>query len=173
MTWKVPRWFGAEWVALNQRFRDTYGERAAEPVEMIAHCVKDRRDRPSAQDIKHTLLRIADRPAAADLRRIDGYTMAELSTVAMQQHGTLNVRTLTPLQLAECARLALRRSRRGSGTSPTDDLAVDLVRALLRIAPDLSPTERDAMLHDALVACRLGAGKKTIERLITKAGQVR
>lgn len=175
LTWNIRRWSEAAWVAEITRLRSTYGHDVAEAVEMVAHMVKDRLDRPTAQDIKHTLRRIASRPATSNLSRLDGYTSAMLATVSQRQHGTTSYRRLQHEQLAECARLALELPLRGSGTNSSDDLALVLVRALLHVMPACSPTDRDKMLSDALCACHLGAGKKTVERLITKAkrGQVR
>ncbi len=152
--------------------RDLYGEQVAEAVEWVAHLVNDARDRPSAQDIKHTLRRIVEKPGAVDLRLLDGYSKAELVTVALQQHRTWRLHDLSPQQLAECARLALQRPRRGSGPNSTDGYALMLVTKLLSLTPTSTPAERDEMLSNALLACGLGAGKKTVERLLTKAGQV-
>lgn len=173
LTWRVARWSEAAWVRERDGLRAEYGDRAAEIVEWFAHLIHDRRDRPSAQDMKLTLRWIAAKPARANLRRVDGYSEAALATVAWRLYRTTNLQELAPTQLADCARQALRLVGRGSGAPETDELATAMVKALLdihRSAP-LPISERDALLRDALLACGLGAGDKTVQRLLTKVGQ--
>lgn len=138
-------------------------------VEMFAAMASDHRDQPSAQDVKRTLRAISTRPGAGDLRRLDAHTEAALLRGAWQKFKIADVCSLTSDQAADCAHEALLTWDKKSGPVPVDALSLSLVRGLLEIRPGMPAKDRNAMVRDALLACKFTGGKKTIERLLTKA----
>lgn len=149
--------------------RAQYGDTIAEAVEECAYMVTIRRGLPTGQDVKHTLRAIAEAPASANLRRIDGWTEAELVTVAAKRYRVINLKTLPPDLLADCARAALARFKSGRVRTPTDDLAVTMIRRLLRLASDQTLEQHRTLVGAALAAVRLAHSEKTLDRLLAKA----
>lgn len=172
LTWRVRRWSTAAWVDPLPAIAKQYGERIADVVEWHAHVVDDNRDRPSAQDRKHTLRAIAEAPATADLRHVDGYTEAALTTHAQRRYQCLWLADLTAEQLRDCALGALAEFRADDGRLSTDTVAVRLVADLLRAGAPADAVARDTLIADALRACHLGSSSKNIARLLTEAQRI-
>jgi hypothetical protein len=173
LTWKTGRWSEGAQVEPLPVLREQYGDDVGDVAEFVRSLVQDRRDQPNAQDVKRTLQSIVDDPVGADLDRLDEQTHCELQREALSRFREPYIAKLSPEQLVLCAAAARAGYRRAAGAPPTDDLALILVRAMLHhCPPTMQASERDTMLGEALLACQLGAGGKTVERLVRKARQV-
>lgn len=174
LTWKTRRWSEGTLAEPLPALRDKHGDAVAELVEMFREMVRDRRDQPKAQDVKHTLQSIADDPTAAVLDRLDSHTYCALLYAAWQLYGETDLSVLAPEERARCADQAQQGFTGAAGAPSTDDLAVMLIRSLLALSPrSMRAAARNELIADAMLACRLGAGVKTVERLLRKARQVR
>lgn len=173
LVWRVPQWARGGWVEpVDDAFRQRFGDAAAGVVELVRDMVRDHRDQPSAQDIKHSLRRIAEAPAAADLSRLDSHTDCLLSTQAWRRFRVQRIEALRPEQVARCARAALEEFRSRGGRPPSDTLALMLVRDLLLTLPPNTPAqERDRLLSEALMRCGLCFTPDNLRRLLAKAGR--
>lgn len=168
LTWKVRQWSEGSLAPQNPAIRTAYGDDCADVIETFAAMVADRRDQPSGQDIKRTLQAIESAPAAADLTRLDGQIESALLEVAWKRFRVADVCTLPHEQLASCARDALLVWRKPPGAPQIDDLAMMLVAQLLKLRPALPAAHRNQLIDDALKACRLGSGAKSVARLLSK-----
>lgn len=169
-TWRVPQWGGFGWEEPLSDLRRQWGDDIADVIEMAHHMAQDRADRPTTQDIKHTLRAIAERPAEADLVALDPDTDARLTQVSFRLHRVMFIEHLQPEQLAECARIALDEIRPAPGRPRSDALALALVSDLLALLPaKTSPARRDLLLKEALTVCHFGASERAIKKLHAEA----
>jgi hypothetical protein len=165
ITWRSRPGPEGGWGMSLPEIRRKYGAAVGEIVERCATLTRERRTWPTGQDVKRTLREIVKRPEVADLCRLDGFTAARIADHALRRHRIQNIRKLTPEQLRDTAAAALQSFGWRNGRMTTDDLAVEMVRELLRIGAALDRTAQDKVLADALIACGLAAGTRTVERL--------
>lgn len=185
LTWKVPSWSKAGWVDSYPEIVARFGIDAARIVIRVRRMLDYRRDLPGSQDVRHTLQTIAKAPTAVDVGTLDDHADAVLTEAAWGLRKVLDLRELSAAELAQCAEHALAKHGARSGPPESDDLVLLLVAQLLstpaiayvppgwdcmsdaRLARALA-ARRDDALTDALLACNLSAGQKTIERLLTR-----
>jgi hypothetical protein len=181
IAWRVRRWSEGNIVADEPEIRRTYGDAVADHVALCRDLVAEQRPMkvhgheegaPTAQDVKATLRAIVERPTAADLSRLDSITEPLLLREAYTAFGVIEPAELAPVDLAACAAAALAKFDARSGAPSTDWIALRLVAGLIRLCGDMPRAQQDELMHTALIACGLGAGPKTIERLRTKAGHI-
>jgi hypothetical protein len=169
-TWRVPQWGGFGWEEPLPGFRRKWGDEIANVIEVAQHMAQDRANRPTAQDIKHTLRAIAERPAEVDLVALDPDTDARLTQVSFRLHRVMFIECLKPQQLAECARIALAELKPAPGRPRSDALALALVSDLLALLPGKTPpARRDLLLKEALTVCHFGASERAIKKLHAEA----
>lgn len=165
VTWRNRPGPEGGWGVALPAIRRKHGVEVAEIVEHCATLIRERRNWPTAQDVKHTLRAIVAQPAKADLRKLDGFTAARIADQALRRYRIQRIRDLTAEQLRDCAAGALESFNWRGGRMQTDDAAAGMARELLRIGASLTRAQQDEMLRDCLLACGLAAGARTIERL--------
>ena len=144
-----------------------HGDDIAELAEFCRHLLLDRLDQPRGQDRTRTLQEIADNPTSADLSRLDPHTDAALMAAAR-----LDPRDLEPEQLRAAALLALATHKCTNGRTPTNDIALRLVRGVMTQRPALPVRELKALIGECLTACGFLAGNKNVEKLLKAARRV-
>ena len=149
VTWRNPEWTASGWTEPLAEFRRRYGDEIATIVETHGSQIAEHRQRPSTQDIKATLLRVAARPAAADLPHADSLTRAMLLDAAWRTLRVQSLRALTHEQLAACARYALDHFPAFSKPQ-IEPAEVAMIVSLLAASNDWRADKRDALLRDAL-----------------------
>lgn len=171
LTWTVSRWSYPKWGDRRKEIRNLFDADASEELEAIAVMARDRRDRPSAQDVKRTLAAIARAPEHADLRRLDALCKAALEAIAWQRYRATKLGQLRSDELAVCASHAALSTRRKAGRLQTDDLALQVLRIVEHAFPTADSGTRDNALAAALRGVGLAYSQKTIERLRAKAAR--
>jgi hypothetical protein len=184
LTYRRPSWSQGEWPESPRMVRGReiqslpylqgpYSTAIAEHVEFCVGLIRDQRDQPNGQDIRKTLRAIIDRPNGPDVSLLDEQTYWAMVEAATKTHQSIELESLSPDALSSCARFALDALKGVTGHPSTDWIAVRLVRGLMAIADgQLCKADEQTLLHEALVACGLGASAKNIERLRSAAGRL-
>lgn len=166
LLWNYPRLDGSGSVQPRPVLRERYGN--AGPLgRRIVECAEialDAAEEPTQQDIRHSLLRLAEDPASAPAGAAEAVE-PWLLPFAWWIFGKRDVSTLTHDELAEAAlwawadvpdlppgrpkRLPLRRA----------------LRRMLELVPDWTKSEQDELLLLMLKAFRLGAADDALKLL--------
>lgn len=170
ITWRVRRWSEGAIVEELPEFRRRYGNVVAEVVELVRDLVNEAADQPSSQDRKKTLGRIRDRPASADLSRLDSITEGLMLRESWNSFRQPYIELLSAQQRVHCAEAVLRGLQTSGGRPQTSGYAAWLVCELLRrLPPGTKPVDRDALLREALQVCGLGASPRALKGLVAEA----
>jgi hypothetical protein len=177
-SWKDPsRSIGAIVVALPE-IRSQYGDAIGGLFEFYRDRLIGLRERPSAQDTKGDLQSLAKKPLRKRLAAIDTQTefwliraAYAISPESMRRGPRWD--EFSAEQVSTFATRALEMFQSNDGRPPTDEIAVQMVEALLRESghPPYSVAAH-ALIRDALRTCKLSCGDDTIKRLISEIGKV-
>ena len=132
LIWKTPRWGSCNEVRQFPLLRLRYGDAVHAAVEWAHDRIADDLDQPLAQDVKHSLRRVAEIGFRADLAGLGRDATAALDLQAYRRFRVGGHESLTDTQLRECAQAAAKAFEKGAGATSTDAHAVRLVGSLLQ-----------------------------------------
>lgn len=177
VTWTRPEWSTGGLVQPLPALRAKYGLQLAELAEIYADIAVALHDGPKAQDVKHTLQRIIDDPANAQLHGLDADTDCALVRETWLLFQCTEPMTLPKEQLVQCARAAKDRAAGRPGRPNKHRLAQELIAKVLAISEaQLAADQLQEMLLDVLKETKLASPEPdTLRALMAglrKAGQV-
>ncbi len=164
-----PRWAAGGWATQREAFAADYGDAAAEIVQEHFARYETRVRRPTAQDVRDCLRRIAAQPAALDQAAVDPLTHALLLEAAWRNLRVRALSELTPAQRHDCATHVLERFPLRDDPW-IEQAQVDMTTALIAALRDWHAVRRNALLRVALQLV-FGIGDDRSTPILKKARQ--
>ena len=177
LLWKHPHLEGTGWVQPIEAIRERYGGLGEEGLRIIcaAECEIDTLTgggKATQQDLRHTLLRLAEDPASVPPEAALSVEPA-LLPFAFWIYGKQRVESLTPAELAECALWAWADTPDLRAGRPSRMALRRALRRLLALVPHWPEREQDELLLLVLHACKVGGARDALDLLRQPAGAQR